>query len=296
MTIKKSEKRSRGSFFRIGLQLMLFIFLFGAISCSKEDPVTESQSQGLLAKKKKPPVPYDKFSKALKKAKLQGPGSGIIKKKIRKNNKDVWVNVEKENFAGYKSSKFYLKDNRMYFVSPKGSKKRTELRRFGDYAASTNLKATGNLKVHSKDHKEFTVMQLHHSGKNSPVLKIEYKAKSGNNKAGFYAVNREKPKASTSGRTQLLKASNSGKFEIIYEPYTKNLGKGKKEARSKVKIKVDGKTFKIKIGKDKSGKNKYTDAIVDLKQSDWGTGFYFKAGAYNQQSGEAKVSFSSLNW
>ncbi|WP_109434566.1 polysaccharide lyase family 7 protein [Aquimarina sp. AU119] len=287
MTIKKIKKRYAIHFFKLSLQLILCLSLLGAVSCSKDDPVNEPESHEFLAKKKKTPVPYDKFSGALNKAKLQGPGSGIVKKKVKKGKKDVWVNVEKGNFKGYKSDKFYMAGNQMYFKSPKNSKKRTELRRLGDYEASASITSTGNLKVHSTSHKEFTVMQLHHSVKNSPLLKIEYKAKK-NSKGkyvtgGFYAVNRNKPGASTSGRTKLLKGGSSAKFQIRYRPYTYTKKNGSKEARARVSVVVNN-------------DSKNSIAIADIKQSDWGKGFYLKAGAYNQQSGEAKVSFSSLNW
>ncbi len=283
MTIKKGEERLMNKSIRVSFRFLFFVFLLGAISCSKDDPVNETEINEVLARKKRTPVPYDKFSKALNKAKLQGPGSGIIKRKIKKNKKDIWVNVEKGNFSGYKSSNFYMKDNQMYFKSPKGSKKRTELRRFGDYSPSTSLTSTGNLKVHTTSHKEFTVMQLHHSGKNSPLLKIEYKAESGKNAAGFYAINRSKPGASTSGRTKFLRGGSAAKFKIRYRPYNKKLKNGKLQARAKVSVVVNN-------------NSKSPVQIADILQSDWGTGFYFKAGAYNQKSGSAKVSFLSLDW
>ncbi len=291
--IKNTKKND--SFKRTITGYLCLLLLIGIASSAKsieEEKIPKSVS-------KEPPVekfsntdkvpPYGKFESALKKAKLQGPKSSVITKIVKKDNgTEDEVKVEGENFKDYKSEEFYMIDNQMYFKSPKEAKRRTELRRGEpktDAEPSENLTSKGSLTVHTVSHQEFTVMQLHHSGKNSPLLKIEYKSKK-NDKGkyvtgGFYAVNREKPGASTSGRTKLLKEGSSATFEIKYRPYEKTLENGKKQARAEIKVKVDNST---------------TVDIADILQSDWEKGFYLKAGAYNQKSGSAKVSFSSLSW
>ena len=159
--------------------------------------------------------------------------------------------------------------------SSSASRQRAELRQEDEWSIAQTNKMIARVKFESisSNLSEFTFMQVHMDESGAkPMLRLSYIRQRGSTSHGVWATLRTTPNGSFD--KQLL--------------FTVPPGSSTRNNFQKVEIRIDGGTLRVKH----NDATKYTKSV----SSYGGKRMYFKAGAYLQDTGDARVAFSSLNY